>query len=186
MKRKSWQTTLGGILLGIGTPLAATGEGAYQVIGVILSSVGALILGTAARDHKVSSKAAGVTTWCLLLACLMLAGCATGIHKTETAWVKQSTYAPTSLIEYIDGDAENGVDLGAVLAADFSADMVKLTRTDGTVTMTIEAEGVGAMRSNVMRELPEILRANAEQLAQVRAGLADLVEIIARMAVPVP
>jgi len=56
---KSWKTTLAGILLGIGTPMAAAGEGIYQIIGVILASVGGLLLGVAARDDKVTSEAAG-------------------------------------------------------------------------------------------------------------------------------
>ena len=55
----SWQTTLGGIILGIGVPLATTGEGIYKTIGVILSAVGSLLLGASARDNSKSSEAVG-------------------------------------------------------------------------------------------------------------------------------
>ena len=50
MKPKNWKTTIGGILLGIGTPLAAAGEGIYRTIGIILATVGGLIIGVAAAD----------------------------------------------------------------------------------------------------------------------------------------
>jgi hypothetical protein len=51
---KSWKTTIGGILLGIGTPLAAAGEGIYKTIGVALATVGGLIIGLAAKDSNVT------------------------------------------------------------------------------------------------------------------------------------
>lgn len=58
----SWRTTLGGILLGIGVPLAATGTGIYKTIGVVLSSLGAIIMGISGRDNVVSSEQAGAST----------------------------------------------------------------------------------------------------------------------------
>lgn len=51
-KMKSWRTTLGGILLGVGTPLATAGEGIYQQIGVILATVGGILVGVSAMDSK--------------------------------------------------------------------------------------------------------------------------------------
>ncbi len=48
----NWKTTLGGILLGIGTPLSAAGEGVYQVAGMVLASIGGILVGTAAADAK--------------------------------------------------------------------------------------------------------------------------------------
>ena len=57
---KSWKTTVGGILLGIGTPLAAAGEGFYKTIGVILATIGGLLVGLSARDSNVSSRSMGL------------------------------------------------------------------------------------------------------------------------------
>jgi hypothetical protein len=52
----SWRTTVGGILLGVGTPLATTGTGVYQVVGIILASLGGLLVGVAAKDNKETVK----------------------------------------------------------------------------------------------------------------------------------
>lgn len=57
---KSWKTTVGGVLLGIGTPLAGAGEGIYKTIGLILATIGGVLVGVAARDNNVSSEAAGI------------------------------------------------------------------------------------------------------------------------------
>lgn len=51
---KSWKTTVGGILLGIGTPLVAAGDGIYKTVGVVLSTIGGLIVGLAAKDSNVT------------------------------------------------------------------------------------------------------------------------------------
>jgi len=56
---KSWKTTLGGIMLGIGSPLAAAGEGIYKTIGIVLVTIGGLLVGISARDNNVTSEAAG-------------------------------------------------------------------------------------------------------------------------------
>lgn len=53
---KSWKTTLGGILLGIGTPLASAGEGVYAAVGTVLATVGGLLVGLAARDNDKTSE----------------------------------------------------------------------------------------------------------------------------------
>ncbi len=53
---KDWKTTIGGILIAIGGPLAATGEGSIQTIGVILGAVGALLLGTSATGNPTKKK----------------------------------------------------------------------------------------------------------------------------------
>ncbi len=49
---RDWRTTIGGILLGIGTPLAAAGTGIYQQIGIILATIGGLLIGITAADAK--------------------------------------------------------------------------------------------------------------------------------------
>jgi len=102
-------------------------------------------------------------------------------HETETAWIKQSTQYATSIVEYLDGDQSEdgtGLDLAAALAADFSAEQIDLIRTDGTTTLTIKAKGVGAMRSPALAEIPELLRAQAEQLAEIKGMLEVVPEIL--------
>ena len=59
-KKSSWKTTVGGILLGVGAPLAAGGEGIYSTIGTVMMAVGGVLLGVSARDSNVSSEDAGV------------------------------------------------------------------------------------------------------------------------------
>ena len=51
---KNWKTTVAGILLGIGTPMGAAGEGMYKTIGIALATVGGLLLGVAAKDSNVT------------------------------------------------------------------------------------------------------------------------------------
>ena len=57
---KNWKTTVGGILLGIGTPLAAAGEGLYKTVGTIMATIGGILVGLSARDANVSSKSMGL------------------------------------------------------------------------------------------------------------------------------
>jgi hypothetical protein len=57
---KNWKTTLGGILLGIGTPMASAGDGIYKTIGTILATIGGILVGVAARDATVTSKSMGL------------------------------------------------------------------------------------------------------------------------------
>ena len=52
---KNWKTTLGGILMSIGAPLAAAGEGIYKTVGMIMTAVGGLLLGISAADSKPGS-----------------------------------------------------------------------------------------------------------------------------------
>ena len=49
---KDWKTTIGGVLAAIGGPLALSGEGWVQEFGMILGSLGALLLGTFATGAK--------------------------------------------------------------------------------------------------------------------------------------
>ena len=58
--KTSWKTTVAGILLGVGTPLSAAGEGIYKTIGIALATLGGLLMGFSARDNKVSSEDAGI------------------------------------------------------------------------------------------------------------------------------
>lgn len=46
--RGSWQTTLAGLMVGIGTPLSVAGQGVYRDIGLVLVAIGAPMLGIAA------------------------------------------------------------------------------------------------------------------------------------------
>ena len=48
--RKNWKTTLGGLLVALGTPLAAAGEGWTQAIGVVLVMAGGSLMGGSAKD----------------------------------------------------------------------------------------------------------------------------------------
>ncbi len=51
---KSWKTLVGGVLVAIGTPLATSSDSIISTAGTILTSVGALILGLAAKDSDVT------------------------------------------------------------------------------------------------------------------------------------
>jgi len=57
---KNWKTTVGGIMLGIGLPLAEAGEGLYKTIGTVLATIGGILVGLSARDAGVSSKSMGL------------------------------------------------------------------------------------------------------------------------------
>lgn len=60
MKPKtSWKTSLGGILLSIGTLVAASQDEKTHAIGAGVAAVGSIILGLAARDNGVTSEQAG-------------------------------------------------------------------------------------------------------------------------------
>jgi len=59
MKKASWKTTLGGILLAA-SPLVHALPAEYNWVGGALAFFGALVLGTSARDNSVTSEQAGV------------------------------------------------------------------------------------------------------------------------------
>jgi hypothetical protein len=60
MKKASWKTTLGGILAASGPIAKNILPTEWDWVGDALMSIGALVLGLAARDNSVSSAAAGV------------------------------------------------------------------------------------------------------------------------------
>ncbi len=59
--KKSWKTTLGGILMAIGSFLQTMDEPAWiSVLGTTLVGLGGLLVGGSARDFNVSSKSTGI------------------------------------------------------------------------------------------------------------------------------
>ena len=57
---KSWTTSIGGILLAAGGFMATQMEGqVVKLIGGVVSAIGALLMGLAARDNDKSSEDAG-------------------------------------------------------------------------------------------------------------------------------
>jgi len=60
MKKASWKTTLGGILAASGPIAKNILPTEWDWVGDALISIGALVLGLAARDNSVSSASAGV------------------------------------------------------------------------------------------------------------------------------
>ena len=60
---KSWRTSMGGILLALGAPMATAGEDWVSAIGTLCIVLGGLLMGRTARDDKVTSEKAGVAWW---------------------------------------------------------------------------------------------------------------------------
>lgn len=58
MKKASWKTTVGGLLIALGESLS-NAEGLLGDVGRILTPLGAILLGLAARDNNVTSERAG-------------------------------------------------------------------------------------------------------------------------------
>lgn len=59
MKKSSWKTTVGGILLAAAPVAHSALPANYNWVGDALATIGALILGTSARDNNVTSEQAG-------------------------------------------------------------------------------------------------------------------------------
>jgi len=59
MKKKSWKTTLGGVMIALGTPLSQVeGPDWVSIVGIALVSIGGLVMGASARDEHVTSEQA--------------------------------------------------------------------------------------------------------------------------------
>ena len=52
----NWRTTLGGVLMAAGSPLAVGTTGRWQMAGTIMLSVGGFLCGAMARDRAVSAE----------------------------------------------------------------------------------------------------------------------------------
>ena len=50
----SWKTSLGGLIMALGAILTQQSDHTTQLVGAVLSAVGALLLGLAAKDHDVT------------------------------------------------------------------------------------------------------------------------------------
>ena len=50
----NWQTSLGGVIAALGGVFTQQSDHTVQLIGGVLSAVGLLILGLAAKDHNVT------------------------------------------------------------------------------------------------------------------------------------
>lgn len=59
-RKSSWRTTWGGLLAAAGTAVGTVAPAPFNLIGVGLTIFGQAMLGVAARDHKVTSAAAGL------------------------------------------------------------------------------------------------------------------------------
>lgn len=51
---KNWMTSLGGIMMAIGTSLNQSDDATMKLIGGVMAAVGALLLGIAAKDFNVT------------------------------------------------------------------------------------------------------------------------------------
>lgn len=58
MKKSSWKTSIGGLLTAAGAAMASSTDGVVHIIGQVLTILGPIILGLAARDNKVTSEQA--------------------------------------------------------------------------------------------------------------------------------
>lgn len=59
MKKVSWKTTVGGIVLAGGQAILATGNPTYEWVGHILTALGGFLVGASARDNNVTSEQSG-------------------------------------------------------------------------------------------------------------------------------
>ena len=60
MKKSSWKTTVGGLLIAAGQAVPSLLPPAWHWLSGTFTGLGGIVLGMAARDNNVSSEAAGV------------------------------------------------------------------------------------------------------------------------------
>jgi hypothetical protein len=60
MKKSSWKTTVGGLLIAAGQAVPSLLPAAWHWLSGTFTGLGGIVLGMAARDNNVSSEAAGV------------------------------------------------------------------------------------------------------------------------------
>jgi len=54
MMVKSWKTTIGGLLMALGTMMMQTTDQLIHSIGVVCNAIGGLFLGLSAKDNNVT------------------------------------------------------------------------------------------------------------------------------------
>ena len=58
--KKSWKTTVSGIIAACGVGMTASSDPTIQTVGKIVTVIGTVLAGLFARDNNVSSEQAGV------------------------------------------------------------------------------------------------------------------------------
>lgn len=114
---KNWKTTLGGVLLALGAPLVAAGDGWVSMVGTGMLAIGGLLTGVSARDSDVTDEESGAVAAAskrrialasrrnrflpVVLACALVAGGLAGCQTTVT----RSADGTVTVRAHMDEDA---------------------------------------------------------------------------------